>query len=72
MFSKSIFWVSLAGFGLTETSHTSQFRYIEQPVWLKIGVAIAGFALIALELWWFFLSKPIIGDREQGTGNRDK
>jgi plastocyanin domain-containing protein len=36
---------------------TSQFRQIEQPLGLKLGVALGGAALIGLELWWFLLSK---------------
>lgn len=42
----------------SETSPTSQFRRIEQPLWLKGTVAAGGLALIGLELWWFLLSKP--------------
>lgn len=34
-----------------------QFRRIEQPLSLKIGVTIGGLALISLELWWFVFSK---------------
>lgn len=34
-----------------------QFRRIEQPLSLKIGVTIGGLALIGLELWWFLFSK---------------
>ena len=36
---------------------TSEFRRIEQPLGLKVGVAAAGAGLIGLELWWFLLSK---------------
>ncbi|MEH2109837.1 hypothetical protein [Nostoc sp.] len=36
---------------------TSQFQRIEQPLGLKVGVAIAGLALIGVELWWFLLYK---------------
>lgn len=36
---------------------TSQFRQIEQPWGLKLGVTLGGAALIGLELWWFLLSK---------------
>ncbi len=36
---------------------TSEFRRIEQPLGLKIGIAAAGASLIGLELWWFLLSK---------------
>lgn len=41
-----------------ETERTSQFRRIEQPLWLKSAVTIGGLGLIGLELWWFLLSKP--------------
>lgn len=42
----------------SETSETTQFRRIEQPLGFKIGVTATGLALIGLELWWFLLSKP--------------
>lgn len=71
MFTKSNIWGSLAGLGLllgtasgvalaqmpADSSHTSQFRRIEQPLGLKAGVTLGGLALIGLELWWFLLSK---------------
>jgi len=34
-----------------------EFRRIEQPIGIKVGVAAAGAGLIGLELWWFLLSK---------------
>ncbi|MGB3293564.1 MAG: cupredoxin domain-containing protein [Phormidesmis sp.] len=37
--------------------HTNEFRRIEQPLGLKVGVAAVGAGLIGLELWWFLLSK---------------
>ena len=40
------------------SSPTEEFRRIEQPLGLKIGVTVGGLALIGLELWWFLLSKP--------------
>lgn len=63
---------SLAGLGLllgitsnvalaqmpTSSSNETQFRSIEQPLGLKVGVTVGGIALIGLELWWFLLSKP--------------
>ncbi|WP_392532965.1 hypothetical protein [Nostoc sp. C117] len=68
MFSKKMLWGSLAGLVLlTGTSavalaempvhsqESSPVQYIEQPLGLKVGVAIAGLALIGLELWWFLL-----------------
>lgn len=36
---------------------TTQFRRIEQPMSLKIGVTLGGLALIGAELWWFVFSK---------------
>ena len=36
---------------------TNQFRHIEQPLSLKVGVTVAGLGLIGLEFWWFLLSK---------------
>lgn len=36
---------------------TSQFQKIEQPVGLKIAVALGGLSLIGAELWWFMFSK---------------
>lgn len=35
----------------------AQFRRIEQPIGLKIGVTLGGLALIGAELWWFIFSK---------------
>ncbi|MBD2411398.1 hypothetical protein FACHB389_17190 [Nostoc calcicola FACHB-389] len=68
MFSKKMLWGSLASLVfLTATStvalaempvhseQSSQFSHIEQPLGLKVGVAIAGLAFIGLELWWFLL-----------------
>ena len=71
MFSKKMLWGSLtalvlltgtSGVALAEmpahsSEQTNQFRRIEQPLGLKVGVAIAGLALIGLELWWFLLYK---------------
>ncbi|RCJ16525.1 hypothetical protein A6S26_33255 [Nostoc sp. ATCC 43529] len=68
MFSKKMLWGSLASLVLLTGTSTvalaempvhseqnSQFQHIEQPLGLKVGVAIAGLALIGLELWWFLL-----------------
>ena len=62
------FWGSIISLGLllgmmgvqaAELQATSrdQFRRIEQPLVLKIGVTVGGLALIGLELWWFLFSK---------------
>ncbi|MDZ8027537.1 MAG: hypothetical protein RMY36_028405 [Nostoc sp. SerVER01] len=71
MFSKKMLLGNLAGLiFLTGTStivlaqmpvhseQSRQFQHIEQPLGLKVGVAIAGLALIGLELWWFLLYVP--------------
>ena len=42
----------------SESERASQFRHIEQPLWLKGAVTAGGLGLIGLELWWFLLSKP--------------
>ncbi|MEH2022513.1 hypothetical protein [Nostoc sp.] len=71
MFSKKILWgslialvlltgtsaVTLAQMPAHSSEQTSQFQSIEQPLSLKVGVAIAGLALIGLELWWFLVYK---------------
>ncbi|MEH2316828.1 hypothetical protein [Nostoc sp.] len=71
MFSQKILWASLtalvlltgtSGVTLAEmpahsSEQTSQFQRIEQPLGLKVGVAIGGLALIGLELWWFLFYK---------------
>jgi plastocyanin domain-containing protein len=43
---------------LAETSPTSEFKQIAQPLWAKGAVTAAGVGLIGLELWWFLGSKP--------------
>ncbi len=70
MISKSKNWGSLAGLGLLlgvatgatampvqKSVPTAQFRRIEQPLGVKIGVTGGGLALMGLELWWFLLSQ---------------
>ncbi len=72
MFSKSKIFGSIAGLGIilgmasgTATAQmpahspeqTGEFRRIEQPLGLKIGVTLGGLALIGAELWWFIFSK---------------
>ncbi|RUR75349.1 cupredoxin domain-containing protein [Chlorogloeopsis fritschii PCC 9212] len=42
----------------SQTKQTSQFRRIQQPLWVKGAVTAGGLGLIGLELWWFLLSKP--------------
>ena len=36
---------------------TSQFQKIEQPLSLKLMVALGGLGLIGAELWWFMFNK---------------
>ncbi|MBD6615456.1 cupredoxin domain-containing protein [Komarekiella sp. 'clone 1'] len=72
MFNKSKILGSIAGLGLLfgtassvataqmpthSSEQTSQFRRIEQPLPLKVGVTLGGLGLIGLELWWFLFSK---------------
>ena len=67
MFSKHLLWASLTAFGLSigtasampthSSGETSQFKAIDQPLALKVGVTIGGLGLIGLELWWFLFSK---------------
>jgi len=49
--------VAFAEIPAHSSEQTSQFQRIEQPLGLKVGVAIAGLGLIGLELWWFLLYK---------------
>ena len=42
---------------VSEGEQTSQFQKIEQPLSLKIVVALGGLGLIGAELWWFMFSK---------------
>jgi plastocyanin domain-containing protein len=46
---------------------TNQFRQIEQPFGLKLGITLGGVALIGLELWWFLVSKT---QAQQATANQ--
>lgn len=36
---------------------SSQFQKIEQPLGLKIFIALGGLGLIGAELWWFIFAK---------------
>ncbi|MFN6456045.1 MAG: cupredoxin domain-containing protein [Nostoc sp. EfeVER01] len=72
MFNKSKILGSIAGLGILfgtassvataqmpahSSEQTGQFRRIEQPLPLKVGVTLGGLGLIGLELWWFLFSK---------------
>ncbi|AFY73584.1 hypothetical protein Syn7502_01516 [Synechococcus sp. PCC 7502] len=42
-----------------EMKHNSaKFQPIEQPITLKIAIALGGLSLIGAQLWWFLGSKP--------------
>jgi plastocyanin domain-containing protein len=42
-----------------EMKHDSaKFQTIEQPITLKIAIALGGLSLIGTQLWWFLGSKP--------------
>ncbi len=42
-----------------EMRHNSaKFQPIEQPIALKIAIALSGLSLMAAQLWWFLGSKP--------------
>lgn len=42
---------------VSKGEQTSQFQKIEQPLSLKLAVAVGGLGLIGAELWWFMFSK---------------
>lgn len=52
----------------SSSEETTQFRRIEQPLGLKVGVTLGGIALIGLELWWFLLSKTKAAQAEANQG----
>ncbi len=80
MISKRTVWSSFIGVGLlmgiasgtraTEmpSTQTNQFRRIEQPFGLKLGVTLGGLALIGAEFWWFLLKKPKVQEVELQQG----
>ena len=53
---------------MSETSQTSEFQRIEQPLWIKAAVTASGLGLIGLEIWWFLLSKPKSRSAETRNG----
>lgn len=52
----------------SEEQTSEEFRRIEQPLGLKVGVTLGGLALIGLELWWFLLSKTQAQQAESRQG----
>lgn len=42
---------------VSRLEQTSQVSKIEQPLGLKVAVALGGLGLISAELWWFKFSK---------------
>ncbi len=49
-------------------SSSGRFQPIEQPIALKIAIAIGGLGLIGIQLWWFLLSKPKSQQAETSDG----
>lgn len=49
--------IGLAEMPASAEKQTSQFQKIEQPLGLKLAVALGGLGLIGVELWWFMFSK---------------
>ena len=42
----------------TRNSSSERFQPIEQPITLKIAIAVGGLSLVVAQLWWFLGSKP--------------
>ena len=66
--------ITLAEISASTEKQTNQFQKIEQPVSLKLAVALGGLGLIGAELWWFMFShansqhlKPCSSDRVSKT-----
>jgi len=80
MIGKRTVWSSFIGLGLLmgiasgvtaaemPSTQTNQFRRIEQPFGLKLGVTLGGLALIGAEVWWFLLKKPKVQQVELQQG----
>ncbi|MEM7759694.1 MAG: hypothetical protein AAF298_16435 [Cyanobacteria bacterium P01_A01_bin.40] len=49
--------IGLAEMPASTEKQASQFQKIEQPIGLKLAVALGGLGLIGAELWWFMFSK---------------
>ncbi len=39
-------------------SSPERFQPIEQPIVLKMAIAVGGLSLMAVQLWWFLGGKP--------------
>lgn len=50
--------ITAAEMPMDHSTSQGEFKRIEQPLGVKLGVAAGGLFLISLELWWFLLSKP--------------
>lgn len=53
---------------MPSSKQNTQFRRIEQPLGLKIGVVAGSASLIGLELWWFLFSKKQAQKAESKQG----
>lgn len=60
--------VAIAEMPIHSSEQTNQFRRIEQPLVLKVGVTLGGLGLIGLELWWFLFSKNKSAKANLGQG----
>ena len=49
--------ITLAEMPASTGKQANQFQKIEQPIGLKLAVALGGLGLIGAELWWFMFSK---------------
>lgn len=49
-------------------SSSARFQPIEQPIALKIAIALSGLSLIVAQLWWFLGSKPKSQQAEVNQG----
>jgi plastocyanin domain-containing protein len=52
-----------------EMKHNSaKFQPIEQPITLRVAIALGGLSLIGAQLWWFLGSKPKSQTAEMSEG----
>ncbi len=52
-----------------EMKHNSaKFQPIEQPITLRVAIALGGLSLIGAQLWWFLGSKPKSQQAEMSDG----